>query len=335
MTLFPRLATCMAALVLVACNGPDEPAPEPAAPVPPTAGPEAEPAGAPEGEAEPTAERADGDIPPLGAPALWTLSDKDTTIHLFGTVHILKPETEWRTPDLDAALSEADAIYFEADVTSPEAQASMLRMVSQRGLFTDGTKLSDLLDPEEERELAEAAEIIGVPVSSMEPMQPWFATVQLSALALQAQGYDPMSGVEMVLTELAESRELEQRFLETAEQQIGFFADMDMDAQVDFLIASAIQIEDEPDMLDVLVEEWAEGDIDDLADLVTAPDAMGSQEVYDVLIVERNANWVTQIETLMEDEAGTFLMAVGAAHLAGEHSVVEMLRAEGYEVTGP
>lgn len=327
MMAFLRLAPAalITSLLLTACGAPDASAPV-------NATPPAEPQDA---SVEP--EQADSrlDLPPLGAPALWTVSDEDTTVHLFGTVHILKPETEWRTAELDAALAAADAIYFEADVSSQQAQAEMVRVVSQRGVFTDGTKLSDLLDEEEKRELAEAAEIVGVPISAMEPMQPWFATVQLSALALQAQGYDPMSGVEMILTGLANERGLEQRFFETAEEQINFFADMDRDAQVDFLIASAIQIEEDPELLDELVVEWAEGDIDDLSALVTAPDAMGSQEVYDVLIVQRNANWTREIRSLMENEAGTFLIAVGAAHLAGEDSVVAMLRTEGYEVTGP
>ena len=62
---------------------------------------------------------------------------------------------------------------------------------------------------------------------------------------------------------------------------------------------------------------------------------MGSNAVYDSLIVTRNANWTGQIKTLMEDEAGAFFIAVGAAHLSGEDSVIAMLRADGYEVDGP
>ena len=88
-------------------------------------------------------------------------------------------------------------------------------------------------------------------------------------------------------------------------------------------------------MLDALVTEWAEGDVDDLAHLMSEPDAMGSEAVYDNLIVTRNANWTEEIKTLMAEEAGSFFIAVGAAHLAGEDSVIAMLRADGYEVDGP
>ena len=275
------------------------------------------------------------DIPPLGAPALWTVADEDTTVHLFGTVHILKPETEWHTDELDVALAAADAIYFEADVLSEAAQTQMVTLVPQLGVFTDGTTLSSLLDEDELREVQEAADLIGLPMAAIEPLKPWLATVQMSVMGLQQQGYDANSGVEVILTAIAADNDLETRYLETAEEQLQFFADLSIDDQVDFLVTSAIQMEDNPTMLDDLVEEWSTGDIDDLALIMSAPDVMGSDAVYDVLLVERNANWVQQIKSLMADEAGTFVYAVGAAHLAGDDSVVAMLRADGIEVSGP
>lgn len=318
-----HMAGAAAFALLAACNSSESPV------VPETDAAVVEPATS----AEATDVRED--IPPLGEPALWTVMDEDTTVHMFGTVHILRPETEWKTDALRAVLDEVDALYFEADVTSPEAAAEMASLVPRLGVFTDGTRLSDLLDEEQAREVQETADIIGVPMSAIEPMKPWLATVQMSVLALEKQGYDAGSGVEMVLGEYAEDNNIPTRYLETAAQQLGFFADLPMDDQIDFLVTSAIQIEDEPNMLDELVSEWAEGDVDDLAAMMAEPDVMGSDMVYDVLIVERNANWTEQVKALMEAEAGTFMLAVGAAHLAGEDSVVEMLRADGYEVSGP
>lgn len=275
------------------------------------------------------------DLPPYGEPPVWSVSDEDTTIYFFGTVHILKPETEWKTDALIQAFDSADAVYFEADVASAEATANMARLVPQLGMLPSGEKLTALLDEDELKEVEEAAALVGMPVAALDPLQPWLATVQLSAMALQKQGYSPDSGVETVLTELAETEGLELRFLETAEEQLRFFADLPIEDQVEFLVVSAQQIEDEPTMLDDLVREWAEGDVDDLAHLMAEPDVMGSEAVYDSLIVARNTNWTRQIKMLMEDEAGSFFIAVGAAHLAGEDSVIAMLRADGYAVEGP
>ncbi|MEM0986289.1 MAG: TraB/GumN family protein [Pseudomonadota bacterium] len=279
------------------------------------------------------AQPADPAVP--GAPAIWRVSDEDTTVHLFGTIHILRPETEWKTPAFEQIIETVDAIYFEADVTSLDAQQSMARLVPQLGVYTDGTKLTDVLSDADEKEVKEAADLIGVPMAAMEPMKPWLATVQLSMLALQKQGYDAESGVEVVIGDAAADSDIALRYLETGEQQLRFFADAPIDDQVDFLVASAEQIENDPQLLDRLVAEWAEGDVDAIAEIMANPDIMGSRKIYDTLIVERNLNWTEQITDLMEAEAGAFLIAVGAGHLAGEDSVVEMLRRQGFTVEGP
>ena len=43
---------------------------------------------------------------PAARPALWKLADSDTTIYLFGTIHLLPKGTEWRTAKFDAALGQ-------------------------------------------------------------------------------------------------------------------------------------------------------------------------------------------------------------------------------------
>ena len=47
-----------------------------------------------------------------GAPALWKMADEDTTIYFLGTVHLLRPELEWQTPEIEQAIAEADTVVF-------------------------------------------------------------------------------------------------------------------------------------------------------------------------------------------------------------------------------
>jgi uncharacterized protein YbaP (TraB family) len=49
-------------------------------------------------------------------PGLWTMSDEDSTVYIFGTVHILPPELDWQSAAVTAALEDAEIVYFEADV---------------------------------------------------------------------------------------------------------------------------------------------------------------------------------------------------------------------------
>ncbi len=49
----------------------------------------------------------------------------------------------------------------------------------------------------------------------------------------------------------------------------------------------------------------------------------------EALLTRRNAAWAAEINRILVAETGVFLMAVGAAHLAGEDSVQRQLEAPG------
>ena len=90
-------------------------------------------------------------------PALWVVKDADSTIYLLGTVHVLRPETVWRNPKLDAAIASADQLYLEIPISSQEEMlAAMLPLVTQYGL-SPNKPLSSRLTPDEYKTLQEAA----------------------------------------------------------------------------------------------------------------------------------------------------------------------------------
>lgn len=269
-----------------------------------------------------------------GSPALWTLSDEDTTLYLLGTVHLLRPGMAWMTPQIRTAIETADTVVFEADTSSPDAQRELMRFFSTHGLFPDGRQLSSLLTPEEAAALTEALESVDLPLAAIEPMRPWFAAINLSVKQMVESGFDPEAGVEKVIELAVADRDVQYAYLETVEQQLGGLAGLDDCEQVGFLLATADSLDDGIELLDMLVDEWAEGDVHGLGLLLANAEMLGSQAIYDVMLVERNALWVPQI-TAMLDTPGTVLIAVGAGHLAGADSVVEMLRDEGYTVEGP
>jgi len=269
-----------------------------------------------------------------GEPAVWTLADEDTTIRIMGTVHFLRPDLDWQTDAINTALREADTLVFEADVSSPEAASEMINFVSSKAIFTDGRQLTSLLDKTQTAELKEALDYLGFPLDAMQTFRPWYAAVTLSVLQMQKDGFDPTAGVEQVLEKEGKAAGKSFAYLETVEQQLGRFADLPDDEQVDFLIGSAESIEEGSEMLDVLVSEWQDGDVNGLGLLMSNPEMMGSEAIYDALLKARNEDWVPKIEAML-DEPGTVLIAVGAGHLAGKDSVIQLLRADGYEVAGP
>lgn len=269
-----------------------------------------------------------------GAPALWTMRDEDTTLYFLGTVHLLRPELDWQTPEIEAAIAAADTIVFEADTTSPEAQRELMKFYTTQGFFTDGTQLTSLLSETEIEELEAALETVGLPIEALLPHRPWMAAVNISVKQMLDEGFDPEAGVEQVIEQIALERGADFAFLETVEQQLGGLAGLSHCDQVDFLMATVDGVGEGAGALDLLVNEWVDGDVNGLGLMMANPEMLGSQPIYDVMMTDRNARWLPQI-TAMLDQPGTTLIAVGAGHLAGEDSVIQMLREEGYMVEGP
>ena len=270
-----------------------------------------------------------------GSPAMWTLSDEDTVIHIFGTVHLLRPDLDWRTDAFDAALSGADTIVFEVDMKSEAAQRAIMSDFVSRGMFQDGRTLKQVLNDEDEAVITAAFDSIGVPIDSMNAFEPWMASVNLGVMKLVNDGYDPNAGVENVIEVEAVADGKSFGFLETISQQSDAFDLLPEDEQIAMLYETALLLDESPQMLDLLVDEWADGDVAGIASLVASPDGVGfTDAAYQSLLVDRNEMWVPQIEAML-DTPGSVFIAVGAGHLAGPHSVITMLRDKGYAIDGP
>jgi uncharacterized protein YbaP (TraB family) len=268
-------------------------------------------------------------------PALWHLSDEDSDIYILGTIHILPPELEWRNARIDEAFASADTVYFETP-TDEAAQQAMQPLVMQLGLNYDGRTLSSMLDEETYVKFQRVAGSLGLPAANLEPFKPWLASLTVSVTYIISLGHDPSAGVEQVLSAEAVTAGQDIGFFETPEQQLHFFADMPEDVQVDALSLGLDQIEDGTvaDMMAHMDQSWVSGDIAAMNSLMNDEMRDKTPEFYQALIVDRNRDWVGQVEEILAG-SGTAFIAVGAGHLAGDDSLIGMLRERGLEVSGP
>ena len=262
-------------------------------------------------------------VKPAG-PALWKVADEDTTIYLFGTIHVLPGEVEWYNTAVSEALDRSDTLVTEIPM-GKEADAQAQQLLLASGMLPEGTTLRSLLDEEEKAAYEAALTKLSVPAAAFDRFEPWAAGITVTVLPLLQQGYSADAGVDKRLDELA-GPDKQRGALETVEFQIGIFDSMEQDTQVDFLIAAAEMVDDTKAVLDAMVAEWLEGDADALAALMN--EEMDDPAVAEALLFTRNANWAEWIDTRL-DQPGTVFMAVGAGHLAGERSVQDLLAARG------
>ncbi|MEE4339649.1 TraB/GumN family protein [Erythrobacter sp.] len=258
-------------------------------------------------------------------PALWSVSDEDTTIYLFGTVHALPKEVKWYDPEIAGALAQADTIVTEIKM-DPGSEAAMQQLAMSKGMLPAGTTLRSLLDEEQTASYEAALGKIGVPAQAFDQLKPWMVGLSLTMVPLMQQGYSPDSGVEKIV--LSKAGDKPQDALETAEFQLGIFDGLPIDQQIAFMMSAAEGIDEVKATLDAMVAEWVEGDADALAEIMN--EDMDDPALAEALLYQRNANWADWIEARLA-EPGTVFIAVGAGHLAGANSVQDYLAEKGIE----
>jgi uncharacterized protein len=264
----------------------------------------------------------------VGALPLWELVGGEGTVYLLGSVHLLRPEVYPLDPLIYEIFDASDLVVYELDHEELlHATPAMMRL----GLFVDGRTLEDALPPELYRELVRRAGALGLPEPVMRPMKPWLAAMSLSTLVLQRAGFQPEWGIEMHFYERARRAGTATAGLETAEQQFAALDGLSREGQVALVRQTLEDLDDAAAQLDEATALWQRGDAEALARLMN--EALGDQhELRERLLLERNRNWVPRIEAF-RDRAGTTLVIVGMGHLAGEGSVIDLLRARGHEVT--
>jgi len=120
-------------------------------------------------------------------PAIWTAKDEDSTLYLFGTVHLLPDDLDWQRDDMRQAFSQSGTIFFEVD-TGPEGQVNAAVLTNSLGLRNDGRRLSESLD-NYQRNLMEAAANNGnLTIAALDGMHPWLASEFLTFAAAQNAG---------------------------------------------------------------------------------------------------------------------------------------------------
>lgn len=258
-------------------------------------------------------------------PALWVVKDADTTLYLFGTVHILKPNLDWFDEAVKTSFDASDTLVME--IITPE-QAESQKIFMELGLDKSGKTLRSKMSDADRAKYDAAMEKIGVPVTAFDPFEPWAAAVTMQLLAVTKEGFDANSGVETVLRSAALASKKPLIGLETMQSQLEIFDHISQDTQIKFLIESAKEIDNMQAGLSELVDSWARPDPEKLATLMN--EGLNDPEIYAKLLTNRNANWARWIKSRM-DKPGTIFVAVGAGHLSGTTSVPALLSAYGID----
>lgn len=263
----------------------------------------------------------------LATPALWKVSDADTTIYLFGTVHALPPGVNWYHGKVVQAFEGSQELVTEIADVDP---ARMQQAVIAHAVLPEGETLQGKLTPESYAGIAAALSQHGLPPAAFDRYKPWYAAVALATLPLMKEGMDSANGVDEQLSLKSKPLGQVRTGLETAEYQLGLFDGLAPEVQQHYLSEVLRTLPEVKMQLEQIIAAWKAGDAARLADLIN--EGEDDPAMKETLLVGRNRHWADWVQARLAKPGKVFL-AVGAGHLAGEGSLQDQLKARGIAAT--
>jgi uncharacterized protein YbaP (TraB family) len=263
-------------------------------------------------------------------PAAWEVSDgHGGRLWLLGSVHYLRA-ADYPLPEaIDRLYAGSDGLVLELDLDDLDPAQTQTTLIDA-ALLPEGTTLRDRLSEAAYAELARTSETLGIAVDSLEHFAPWFVALNLLNAGLAMGGFSGEYGLEQHLLASARADAKEVLGLETLDAQIDVLAGLSEREQQALLSQTIAEIGSASADAKTLVEAWRAGDVDTLRTALESETA-GFPELYAALVARRNLRWSSKLEQLL-NERQHYLVVVGALHLVGHDSVIELLGAHGFKV---
>ena len=267
-----------------------------------------------------------------GTPALWkvtgTRPGQTGTAYMFGTIHILPEDVEWRTPELEAAIADSDRLVIE--VLGLDDTQSAGRIFSRLAISPGQENLEVRIKPSLRDDLDRIIDAANIPKRSLNRMETWAAALSLASAQTRGLGLDSSGGVEKKLTAQFTEAGKPIEALETIEGQLGYFDRLPEAQQRQMLTSVVEESGDSQQAFEQLFNAWMTGDVDQIVTL-TDTGILIDPKTREYLLVLRNQDWAEQLDKRLQ-KPGTSFIAVGAAHLAGPDAVQATLAKRGYKV---
>jgi uncharacterized protein YbaP (TraB family) len=256
---------------------------------------------------------------------LWEITGNGLTApsYLFGTFHLMCKDDIQFSTQLKEAVKNTDEIYLEMDMDDPATLFGGLMLMNMK----NGKKLKDLYTVDEyDRVTNFFKDSLQTPVGLFQSMKPYFLLALLYPKMMPCKS---VSGVEEEIMGLAKLYKKEIQGLETMEFQASIFDSIPYKEQAAELLKAIDSMAKSRIYFDSMIVAYKNQQMDELETLLNNNE-FGIEENQDVLLDNRNKNWVEQLKIIMKKK--TVFVAVGAGHLVGKQGLIILLRNVGYTV---
>jgi uncharacterized protein len=270
--------------------------------------------------------------PEGGRPALWELRSASTSIYIFGSLHVAKPDFYPLPEPVEAAYRKAEilAVEIDADFEDARAMDDLRRLM----MYPPQDGIDRHLSAATWRRLQSLAADARVDPAQLKPYRPGALMSSLTIGALMSRGYDARAGIDRHFLERARADGKQVIAFETAEFQAGLLADL-TDDEGDELVGQTLDALGNGDLarlVDAMAHDWKTGDTEGLArHLREANKGQASERLFRRMFDDRNPAMADRIAALAAGGKPA-VVVVGAGHVVGRNGLVDLLSARGFEV---
>jgi hypothetical protein len=261
---------------------------------------------------------------------LWSVQGQHNTVYLLGSIHVLRPQDGGLPAAAERAYGDAEKLVMEIDLDEPRETDPMTLLAEMQRLavLPAGQSLRSVLGPEYD-DVNARARAAGLDLALVDQFAPWFVATTILQLELAKRGFSPEFGIEQILAKRAADDDKPIRGLETSAEQFALIAEMPLPLQKRFLLMTLEETDQIDAQVGELVQAWRKGDVARLAELLSG-EFEEFPDLYRRLTVDRNRAWIGPLVDLLDDR-DDYLVVVGALHLVGDDSVIELLEERGFE----
>ena len=258
---------------------------------------------------------------------LWEVSGNGLTqpSYLFGTFHLLCKQDILLSDVLKRAISNSHEVYLELDLDDPATVMGALMLMNMK----DGKRLKELYTPDQyQRISAYFKDSLNTPITLFQRMKPEFL---IALLYPKMMPCNTATSVEEGVMQLANENGKEIKGLETMAFQASLFDSIPYDQQAASLLKNIDSMERSKVYFNLMLDAYKRQRLDEIEKIVNTTE-FDAADHLDILLYNRNKNWVGQLKTMMKKNP--VFTAVGAGHLVGKNGLISLLRAEGFTVSG-
>lgn len=264
------------------------------------------------------------------APAIWKVSDKDSTLYLFGSVHFLPPDLDWQKRDFEAAFDSVGTVFFETP-DDAKSQLSISILQRERGLYPAGDQLRAHLNSAQLNRLEATAHNVDIPIDALDRFKPWMVADMLVVASATKAGLDPKYSADEIIKAKARARQKHVRFLDEAETYIDAVSALPEWVQMQALDDALRGSDKIAQEMGTINAAWVKGNIPYIRDHVIAVAQEKSPETYKALFEDRNIAWTRTLDKFLQGDSNAMVVA-GIGHMVGEEGLVQKLTELGYDV---